>query len=245
MTFTTDLPVPERALAICAHPDDVEFQAGATLAKWAASGCAIHHVVCTNGDKGSWDPAQDRSRLVADRHSEQRDAARVLGGAGDDVVFLDWPDGQLEAGIQQRAQVAYWIRHFRPEVVIGHDPWKRYRLHPDHRNAGWLAADAVVAARDPHFFPELGAAAWRPRHLLLFEADEANHVESVDEQAAETKVRSLLEHRSQFRSTHAITDADDSEQVARFRQRMMLRLGEHGALAGFERGEAYHLIDRL
>ncbi len=243
MKLTSDLPVPVRALAICAHPDDVELQAGATLAKWAASGCAIHHLVCTNGDKGSWDPAQDRGRLVVERQGEQRAAARVLGGAADDVVFLDWPDGQLEAGLQQRAQVTYWIRRFRPDVVIGHDPWKRYRLHPDHRNAGWLVTDGVVAARDPHFFPELGSPPWRPGCLLLFEADEANHVESVDGQAAETKVRSLLEHRSQFQSTHGITDADDDGQIARFRQRTMRQLAEHGALAGFERGEAYRLID--
>ena len=50
--------------------------------------------------------------------------------------------------------MAYWIRRLRPDVVLGHDPWKRYRLHPDHRNAGWLTVDGVVAARDPHFYPE-------------------------------------------------------------------------------------------
>jgi LmbE family N-acetylglucosaminyl deacetylase len=147
------IDTPARALAIAAHPDDVEFGCGATLAKWAANGCEISHLVCTDGSKGSWDPDADTAVLVATRREEQRAASRALGGSGD-VVFLDWTDGELEAGVQQRWQVAYWIRRLRPDVVLGHDPWKRYRLHPDHRHAGFLAVDGVVAARDPHFLPE-------------------------------------------------------------------------------------------
>ena len=56
-----------RLLIIGAHPDDVEFGCGGTLAKWAAAGCRIHHVVCTDGSKGTWDPDEDRARLVASR----------------------------------------------------------------------------------------------------------------------------------------------------------------------------------
>ena len=73
------------------------------------------------------------------------------------------------------------IRELRPDVVLGHDPWKRYRLHPDHRNAGLLVCDAIVAARDPHFLPEHGLAPHRPSALLLWEADEPNHVEDVSD----------------------------------------------------------------
>src|ERR1700730_4432323 len=104
MTITVDLPVPARALAIGAHPDDIEFGAGATLAKWAAGGCALFHVVCTDGSKGSWDPAEDLSRLIATRQEEQRAASRALGGRGD-VESLGWPDGELEHGLVARAQV--------------------------------------------------------------------------------------------------------------------------------------------
>src|SRR5579864_2561432 len=69
---TLDLPAPATALAIGAHPDDIEFGAGATLAKWAAGGCRIHHLVCTDGSKGSWDPKEDTAVLVATRRDEQR-----------------------------------------------------------------------------------------------------------------------------------------------------------------------------
>lgn len=250
---STDLPTPARALAVGAHPDDVEFGCGATLAKWAAAGCEIHHLVCTDGSKGSWDPAEDTARLVAVRQEEQRSASRALGGKGD-VVFLDWPDGELDSGLRQRWQVAYWLRRLRPDVVLGHDPWRRYRLHPDHRHAGFLVTDGIVAARDPHFFPELGADPHRPTALLLWEADEPDHVEDAGK-FADTKVSALLEHRSQFRSTMGIRfgapgagqleDPDAAAEVDAFAQRVRERLGEHGAMAGLAMGEAFKLIDDL
>ena len=69
-----NLPTPRSALAIVAHPDDAEFRCGATLAKWAAAGCVVHHLVCTDGSKGTWDAQQDlavaddRFDLLADLH---------------------------------------------------------------------------------------------------------------------------------------------------------------------------------
>src|SRR5690606_12629344 len=94
-----DLPTPGVALAIGAHPDDIEFGCGATLAKWAAAGCVVHHLVCTDGSKGTWDPGQDIAELVVQRRAEQRAAARALGATGE-VVFLDWPDGELDSGLR-------------------------------------------------------------------------------------------------------------------------------------------------
>ena len=242
---TTDLPVPAVALAVAAHPDDVEFQAGATLARWAAAGCSVHHLILTDGSKGTWDPAADPAILVAEREREQRAAALRLGGAQGGVRFLRWPDGELEAGLRQRAQVAAAIRQVRPEVVLGHDPWRRYRLHPDHRNAGWLVCDGIVAARDPLFFVELATSHHRPSSLLLWEADEPDHVEIADEAAVATKVAALLEHRSQFVTTHGITDEDSAEQQARFSDRVRSRLAERGALAGAPLGESFRLLGDL
>lgn len=240
---TTDLDVPRRALAVGAHPDDVEFGCGATLAKWAAAGCAIHHLVCTDGSKGSWDPAEDVTALVARRQDEQRAASRALGGTGE-VVFLGWPDGELRAGREVQAQVAGWIRRIRPDVVLGHDPWRRYRLHPDHRHAGFLLTDGIVAARDPHFFPEQGLEPHRPSALLLWEADEVDHVEDVGGHEV-AKLAALLEHRSQFRSTMRIDDPEAEDEVGAFRQRMLDRLAEQGAAAGVALGEAFKLMTRL
>jgi LmbE family N-acetylglucosaminyl deacetylase len=241
-----NLPVPARALAIGAHPDDVEFGCGATLAKWAAAGCVVHHLVCTDGSKGTWDADEDLAELVARRQDEQRDAAKALGATGE-VVFLGWPDGELESGLRQRGEVAYWIRRLRPDVVLGHDPWKRYRLHPDHRHAGFLTVDGIVAARDPHFFPDQYVEHHRPTAVLLFEADEPDHVEEVDDDAVARKLAALEAHRSQLRSTMRVEvkSAEVEAQLAAFRARVNERLAEHGKRAGIPRGEAFKAITNL
>ena len=233
------LDPPARALAIGAHPDDVELNCGATLAKWAGAGCEVSHLICTDGSKGSWDPGEDRTRLIVTRQAEQRAAAAALGATGE-CVFLDAVDGELEDTVERRREIASWIRRLRPDVVFGHDPWKRYRLHPDHRAAGFLTVDAVVAARDPHFFADLGVAHHRPSELWLFEADEPDHVEDVTG-FVDTKVDALLAHRSQWRSTYGILGdhgIDDELGIAAFRARIASETDAVG-------GETFHRIVTL
>jgi LmbE family N-acetylglucosaminyl deacetylase len=241
----SDLPVPARALAIGAHPDDIEFGCGATLAKWAAGGCEIHHLVCTDGSKGSWEPDEDLPALVEKRQAEQRAASVALGGRGD-VVFLGETDGELEAGLIQRAQICLWIRRIRPEVVLGHDPWKRYRIHPDHRNAGFLVTDGIVAARDPHFFPDQEEEPWRPTTLLLFEADEVDHAEEVSG-FGDRKIEALLAHRSQLRSTMGMEGGAQAsaEEIAAFTVLTEEKLAADGARAGVAAAELFKRVDRL
>jgi LmbE family N-acetylglucosaminyl deacetylase len=261
---TSDLTVPKRALAIGAHPDDVEFGCGGTLAKWAKAGCEIFHLVLTDGSKGTWDPETDQAELVVTRQREQREAARLLGGSSPDhVQFLGWIDGELDSGLRQRWEVAYWIRKFAPDVVLGHDPWRRYRIHPDHRHAGFLATDGIVAARDPKFFPEQQLTPHRPTSLLLWEADEPDHVESI-ESVIEEKLRALLAHQSQYATTMRITadlsashtegaalNSSSTEQIVEhheiteFRLAILERAAEAGRLGGIAAGEAFKHIPRL
>ncbi len=236
------LEVPERALAIAAHPDDIEFECGATLAKWSAAGCEVHHLVCTDGSKGTWDAEADQGALVQLRREEQREAARRLGATGE-VWFLDAVDGELEAGLENRREVARIIRLARPNVVLAHDPWKRWRLHPDHRNAGFLAVDGVVAARDPFFFPELELERHRPDTLLLFESEEPDHVEDVTG-FADHKVHALLAHESQFETTMVIGEESDADAAA-FRDRELQQMRQAAAGSPFELGEAFRRIDDL
>jgi LmbE family N-acetylglucosaminyl deacetylase len=236
-----DLPVPGRALAIGAHPDDIDFGCGGTLAKWTAAGCAVTELVLTDGSKGSWDPKADRETLVALRREEQRAAAAALGAGA--VVFLDHVDGELASGLTERGEVCRVIREMKPDVVLGHDPWKRYRLHPDHRHAGFLAVEGIVAARDPHFFPEQSLDPHRPACLLLWEADEVDHVERIDG-AIGAKLSALLAHRSQWVSTMGI-DADRAAEKQAFESRIRERAGEAGAAAGVPLGEAFKRLDRL
>jgi LmbE family N-acetylglucosaminyl deacetylase len=239
-----DLPVPESALAIGAHADDVEFGAGATLTKWARAGTAVHLLVLTDGSKGTWEPETSLPELVAERRREQEKAAAVLGIA--EVTSFDFIDGELVSDAVGQARVCEALRTVRPEVVLGHDPWARYRLHPDHRHAGFLVTDAIVAARDPHFFPEQGLAPHRPAHLLLFEAETPDHLERVDD-SIDTKIEALLCHRTQWVTTMRI-DADSPDvdiQRDAFARRTREEAAATGRPAGLAFAEAFKRIDDL
>lgn len=237
-----DLPTPRSALAIAAHPDDIEFECGATFAKWTAAGATCHLLVCTDGRKGTWDVDADTNALVTRRQDEQREAARRLGATGE-VRFLGVEDGELDHGVERRSDVARIIRELAPEVVLGHDPWRRWRMHPDHRAAGFLTVDAVVAARDPHYHRDHGVPHHRPEHLLLFECEAPDIYESVDEPHLEAKVRALLAHESQFETTMMIDADDDGAQADAFRQRTVADARRHGRTVGVPYAEAFRLLD--
>jgi LmbE family N-acetylglucosaminyl deacetylase len=241
MTIRLDLPLPRRVLAIGAHSDDIEFGCAATLAKWADAGAEVHLLVCTDGSKGTWDPNAELGALVARREDEQHDAAKILGAI--DVRFLRRVDGELVNDLVTRAEVCAAIREVKPDVVLGHDPWQPYRLHPDHLEAGRLAVDGIVAARDPHFFADQDLAPHRPQTLLLFEAGRVGHLERVD-RYVDRKVASLLAHRSQWRSTMGIDASPETEQAA-FVARVHEAAQTAGLRGGLRAAEAFARIDRL
>ncbi|MBI3742831.1 MAG: PIG-L family deacetylase [Chloroflexi bacterium] len=146
--------VPQRVLICTPHPDDAEIGAGGTLAKWIGKGAQATLVVCTNGDKGSDDPAMTSERLAALRENEQLEAAKVLGIK--EVVFLRHPDGEIEDTKQFRGDVVREIRRAKPDVVLTTDPLRRtFYQHRDHRVTGQVVLDAVFPlARDHLNFQE-------------------------------------------------------------------------------------------
>jgi LmbE family N-acetylglucosaminyl deacetylase len=237
-----DLPTPERVLTIGAHPDDAEFGAGGTLAKWAAAGCEISMLIVTDGSKGSWDEDQDPAELVVARRAEQQEAAKALGATGQ-IVFGDFVDGELENSRELQRLIALWVRTLKPNVVLTFDPWKKYMMHPDHRAIGWGVIDGIVAARDHLFFPDQlvdGLTKHRPEAILLFAPEEADHHEDIGT-SFETKIDALLCHSSQARTT--MGDANDSDAArAEFTNRIRdwsVRMGE---AAGLELAESFKLL---
>ena len=189
-------------LAIGAHADDVEFTSAGTLARWVAEGGTACLVVCTDGSKGSHDPAVDPAALAARRQEEQRVAARVLGVA--EVVFLGHPDGELSRAPDLAAELVGLIRRIRPQRVLAWDPWRRYQLHPDHRAAGLVALDAVLAAGNPHYYRG-HLAAHRVEEVYLFGAEEPDTWVDVTT-TFERKLAAIACHRSQVEGMPNLTE---------------------------------------
>lgn len=230
-----DPDVPASVLVVMAHPDDAEFSAGGTLARWTAAGSTVTYCICTNGDKGTSDPSMDPGEVARIREAEQRAAAAVLGVH--DIVFLGHPDGTLMPTLELRRDVVRVIRQVRPAAVLTADPTRRYGPgflnHPDHRAAGEAALDAVYpSARDPLVFPELAAAGYEPHKVLeIFIANPTEPNCAVDIGATlETKIAALCEHRSQV-----------SEE--RLREFVPMRAAQTGERVGLGHAEAYHRIE--
>lgn len=197
--------VPESAMVIVAHPDDIEFTCAGTLARWIQGGARVSYVLCTSGDVGIDEPGMTRVRATEIREAEQREAARIIGVA--EVVFLREPDGLLQPTLDLRKKLVREIRRFRPEVVITSDPtivWagSDYINHPDHRAAATAALDATFpAAGQPNLFEDIaeeGYKAHKPRKVYCtswMDADLYVNIEST----IELKIEALKAHRSQMK----------------------------------------------
>jgi LmbE family N-acetylglucosaminyl deacetylase len=228
--LTTVLAV-RRALALGAHPDDIELQAGGTIAAWARDGVQVELACFTAGEKGTNDPGADPAEVARVRRREAAAAAALLGATS--VHFLSAVDGELEVTMALRVAVARLVRTMRPDVVVGHDPWRRWLLHPDHRAAGLLTVDGVVAARDPLYAPELGAEglpAHRPHSILLFGSDAPDEVVDISA-TIDTKLAALRAHSSQ------IGDPADLDRRIRTWNAAI------GSRFGLPSAEAFHLLD--
>ncbi|MHB1583463.1 MAG: PIG-L deacetylase family protein [Acidimicrobiales bacterium] len=153
---------PPVVLALYAHPDDADVAAGGTLARWARAGSAVHLVVCTDGGRGTTDPAVEPGELAVRRAEELAAAAELLGLRSHEILGMS--DGELTDGPALRREIVGRVRRHRPHAVLGHDPTavffgQDYFNHCDHRNAGWALLDALApAAALPHYFPECGPA---------------------------------------------------------------------------------------
>ena len=224
-------PVPASALVIAAHPDDAEFGAGGTVAAWTAAGSDVRFLILTSGDKGTHDPSVNPFALAARREEEQRRAAALLGVR--EVRFLRLLDGDVEPTMTLRARLCLLVRQLRPDVVITHDPWRTYQLHPDHRACGLAASDAVIAARDHLFFPEQigdGLVQHRAASLWFFTTDHPNTWVDIAE-TVERKIAALRAHESQ------VAHLDDLEERVRRRARQM------GEARGLDCAEEFHRVE--
>jgi LmbE family N-acetylglucosaminyl deacetylase len=147
-----------RALAIFAHPDDVDFGAAGTVARWVDDGWDVRYLCVTRGQKGAWDAHMDVEEYGALREREQRAAAAAVGV--DDVTFLDFMDSEVFDSLDLRRALSREFRRHRPHrlLTMAPDPLPtdRFVNHPDHRIVGQCALDVTMTGgTTASIFPEL------------------------------------------------------------------------------------------
>ena len=229
-----------RVLSITAHPDDVDFGAAGTIARWTEAGIEVTYCVVTDGDAGGFDEDFPRAEMAALRRAEQIAAAKCVGVH--DVRFLGYPDGRVEATLDLRRDLARVIRQVRPARVVCPSPERNYARtgasHPDHRAVGSAALDAVYPdARNPFAFPELrereGLAPWKVREVWIAGSPSPDHFVDVTATFGR-KIAALRAHESQT------GQMDDLEG------RIRGWLTRAGALAGLPEGhlaESFQVLD--
>ena len=222
------------ALVIAAHPDDAEFGVAGTVAQWTGEGKNIVYVVCTNGEKGTSDRSISISELAKIREKEQIDAANVLGVR--EVVFLGYPDQELEDTSEFRKKIVRLVRQYRPEIVVTPDPYIRYLWHRDHRITGQVVMDAVFPyARDHLSYPELldeGLEPHKVKEMYFWGAEDVNFRVDITN-TFDIKLSALKCHKT---------------QVGRWKQgeleeRMRKRYKEFAKGENFELAEPFHRLE--
>ncbi|MQY13531.1 hypothetical protein SRB5_36790 [Streptomyces sp. RB5] len=222
----------ERALAIVAHPDDMEYGAAAAVSHWADQGKEIAYLLVTRGEAGIDGMAPAEATRV--REEEQRASCAVVGVRA--VEFLDHRDGVIEEGVALRRDLVGAIRRHRPELLITlnhHDtwgpgpgsPWNT----PDHRAVGRTTLDAAGCAGNRWIFPEQlteeGLEPWGGvRWVAVAGSPRATHAVGVSDDPYAKAVASLAEHRAYIEGLGV--EKEPREYAREFIEQMLRGAGE-------------------
>ncbi len=218
-------------MVVAPHPDDAEYGAAGTVAKWTRAGKQVIYIICTNGDKGTNNPEIKPEQLIEMREKEQRAAAEVLGVR--DVIFLGYPDLHLEASPDFVREMVRQIRLYRPKIIVTTDPYRRYVWHRDHRVTGQVVLDAVYPlARNRPAYPELLEEGLEPHKVeeLFFWATEDINYRSDITDTFDLKLAALRCHASQ------LVEFDP----AALEERLKSRCRQMAEGEKFEFAEAFH-----
>ena len=192
----------KRILVVMAHPDDCDFGAGGTIAKWTAQGISVSYCIITNGDQGGEESDVPIEEMAKVRQEEQREAGKALGVT--DITFLNHRDGWLVPTIELRKEIVREIRKSKPDRMVIQSPERNYERifasHPYHLAAGEVAIQAVYPdARNPYAFTDLKAAGfepWRVKEVWITSSPTPNHFIDITETFPK-KIAALKAHVSQ------------------------------------------------
>ena len=207
MSEPVEEPNHQTYMWVVAHPDDLEFSSAGTVARFAREGKRIVLIQVTSGDRGTQDRTFTPEVLSAAREEEEHEAARRIGIA--EVVYLREPDGAVVADLALRERITKMIRTHRPDVIVTHDPFRPYALHPDHRAVGTATHDAVYpTARDHLCFPDHLASGLEPHRtaeIWYFGTESPDiHIDITD--TFEDKIHALKAHKTQVGDGEGMAD---------------------------------------
>ncbi len=227
---------PAQVMVVTPHPDDAEYGAAGTVARWAEEGKEIIYVVCTNGNKGTSDANVKPEEIATIREQEQVAAAKLLGVR--ETIFLRHEDQELADTPEFRKEIVRLIRMYQPETVVTADPYRRYIWHRDHRITGQVTLDAIFPyARDYLSYPDLlkeGLHPHRVKEVLLWASEDSNYRSDITD-TFDLKLAALRCHKSQ------VGHIPSSELEKQLKQRhQLIAEGED-----FELAEAFHRIEML
>jgi len=199
----------DRAVAVVAHPDDLEYGAASAIASWTSAGKDVSYVLVTSGEAGIDGLAPLEAGPL--REEEERRSAALVGVQH--VEFLGHPDGSVEAGLALRRDLAAAFRRLEPEVVITMNfalTWGEEGTvnHADHRATGLSVLDACRDAANRWLFPGAGKPWQGIRHVYVAGTTSPTHFVDVS-QYLDVGVASLREHRAYLEGLGGNFDPDD------------------------------------
>ncbi|MEO6089934.1 MAG: PIG-L deacetylase family protein [Umezawaea sp.] len=169
----------DSALAVVAHPDDIEFGAAAAVAAWTAAGKSVYYLLLTRGEAGIDGIAPTEAARL--REAEQRSSAAIVGVK--EVEFLNYADGTVEYGLGLRRDITAAIREHKPDLVLG---FNHHELSisgkwnsPDHRNAGRALIDAIGDAGNRWVFPDIEHEPWHVRYVAIAQSPHPTHAVDI------------------------------------------------------------------
>jgi len=220
----------KRVLCIQPHPDDNEIGAGGTIAALTRTGCEVHYLTITNGDKGNLDYTATKAQTAQTRRQEAEKSGRILGATH--FHFLDHGDAELSDVLSLSKEIAEVIRVTQPDAILCPDPWLLYEAHYDHHVTGMAASNAFQMSGSRHL-PD-GQEPWRAAAIGYYFTANPNTVIDITD-TFEIKFQAIAAHESQI----------DEQTMAMFRLYFTMKGQELAAGKGFALGEGLKVLSQL
>ena len=201
-----ELPPGKILLVAQPHHDDhtTDYGMGGVIARFIENGYKGYYVRASNDEK---DGANGYARNDIVNLKETWDGIRILGM--EEAISLNWRNDFMNPIPlnELREQLIFLIRKYRPDVVLGHNPWEHYQKNPDHRNvaralveAYWLAGYETV--HPEHFIlglkPHTAAHFYGKGRLDWGLGQISNVALELNESQVRKKERAIAAHRNVY-----------------------------------------------